>query len=108
MDELPGHTFAIQFTTDAPHWGGLSGCTFQEAQSWGKVSERARMVTVHVDATIALPIVVTALAQDVRKGRTREHVPDMSKLYGQEPPVEGARYEYVVDPESQRLDEAGT
>ncbi len=108
MEELPGHTFAIQFTTDAPHWGGLSGCTFQEAQSWGKVSERARMVTVHVDATIALPIVVTALAQDVRKGRTRPHVPDMSRLYGQEPPVEGARYEYVVDPESQRLDEAGT
>ncbi|KUK69144.1 MAG: Deoxyhypusine synthase, partial [Methanocalculus sp. 52_23] len=29
--DLGGHAYAIQFTTDAPHWGGLSGCTFEEA-----------------------------------------------------------------------------
>jgi deoxyhypusine synthase len=58
-----GHKYAIQFTADAPHWGGLSGCTFAEAKSWGKIHPRARMVSVHVDATIAMPIVVTALAQ---------------------------------------------
>jgi len=58
-----GHKYAVQFTADAPHWGGLSGCTFEEAQSWGKIHKQARMVSVHVDATIAMPIVTTALAQ---------------------------------------------
>lgn len=58
-----GHSYAIQFTMDAPHWGGLSGCTFSEAQSWGKISLDAKMVTCYCDATIALPIIVSALAQ---------------------------------------------
>lgn len=61
------HSFAIQFTTDLPVWGGLSGCTFEEAQSWGKVSANARMATCYVDATIALPIVVHALAERFKK-----------------------------------------
>jgi deoxyhypusine synthase len=57
------HTYAVQLTTDAPYWGGLSGCTFNEAQSWGKVAADADMVTCYVDASLALPIIVTALAQ---------------------------------------------
>lgn len=61
--DVPGHKYAIQITTDAPHWGGLSGCTFQEAQSWGKIHRKARMVTVYSDATIALPFLVTALGE---------------------------------------------
>ncbi|MBC7190012.1 deoxyhypusine synthase family protein, partial [Candidatus Aerophobetes bacterium] len=36
-----GHFYAIQITCDAPHWGGLSGCTMEEAQSWGKISLQA-------------------------------------------------------------------
>ncbi len=56
-----GHTYALQIITDSPQWGGLSGCTFQEAQSWGKVKEKAKMVTVYSDATIALPILSAAL-----------------------------------------------
>lgn len=31
------HDFAIQISTDLPQWGGLSGCTFEEAQSWEKL-----------------------------------------------------------------------
>jgi deoxyhypusine synthase len=58
-----GHEYAIQYTTDAPHFGGLSGCTFSEAVSWGKVSKDAKMVQVFVDATIALPFVVHALRE---------------------------------------------
>ncbi|HUU45535.1 MAG TPA: deoxyhypusine synthase family protein [Acidobacteriota bacterium] len=58
-----GHKYALQFTADAPHWGGLSGCTFREAQSWGKIHPKAHMVSVHVDATIALPIVATGVTQ---------------------------------------------
>lgn len=59
--ELGGHAYAVQFTTDAPHWGGLSGCTFEEAISWGKESPRTRRVQCFCDATIALPIVTSAL-----------------------------------------------
>nr|WP_165394891.1 deoxyhypusine synthase [Methanofollis fontis] len=59
--ELGGHAYAIQYTTDAPHWGGLSGCTFEEAISWGKESPETRQVQCFCDATIALPIVTSAL-----------------------------------------------
>jgi deoxyhypusine synthase len=61
-DEVSGHRYAVQITADAPHWGGLSGCTFSEAQSWGKISAGARKVSVHCDATIALPLLASALA----------------------------------------------
>ncbi|MGB9604777.1 MAG: deoxyhypusine synthase [Bryobacteraceae bacterium] len=65
MSEMAeGHKYAIQIVTDAPHWGGLSGCTFQEAQSWGKISADAHMVTCHCDSTIAMPMLVTALLED--------------------------------------------
>lgn len=58
---LKGHRYAIQVTTDAPQWGGLSGCTFDEARSWKKVTEDAAVITVNCDATIALPIMVSAV-----------------------------------------------
>lgn len=61
---VPGHKYAIQVTCDSPQWGGLSGCTFEEAQSWGKIARNAHKVTVYCDTTIALPLIVTALAQD--------------------------------------------
>jgi deoxyhypusine synthase len=66
-----GHDYAIQFTTDSPQYGGLSGCTFEEAVSWGKVSTVAKMVQVFVDATIALPIVAHALAEKSKKKRKK-------------------------------------
>ena len=61
--ELKGHDYAIQITTDSPQWGGLSGCTFDEARSWGKVAPDAATVTINCDATIALPIMVSALSE---------------------------------------------
>ena len=66
-NDARGHDYAIQFTTDSPQYGGLSGCTFEEAVSWGKISTEAKKVLVHVDATIALPIVVHALAEKSKK-----------------------------------------
>jgi len=67
-----GHEYAIQITADAPQWGGLSGCTFQEAQSWGKISAKAKMASVHADATIALPILASGLAQTgIRRKKPR-------------------------------------
>ncbi len=58
-----GHYYCVQLTADAPHWGGLSGCTFSESHSWGKIAKEAKMVAVYGDATIALPLLVTGLAE---------------------------------------------
>jgi deoxyhypusine synthase len=60
---VSGHKYALQCVTDAPHWGGLSGCTFQEAQSWGKIAKDALMVTCHCDSTIAMPLLVSAMLE---------------------------------------------
>ena len=65
-----GHNYAIQYTIDSPHFGGLSGCTFSEGVSWGKISKEARMIQVFVDATIALPIAVHALDESGTRRRT--------------------------------------
>jgi deoxyhypusine synthase len=59
--EGEGHFYALQITTDVPHWGGLSGSTLDEAQSWGKISKRATRAMAHVDASIGLPVLVGAL-----------------------------------------------
>jgi deoxyhypusine synthase len=53
--------YAIQLTMDHPETGGLSGATLDEAQSWGKVGENAKSVTVYADATITLPLIVAAV-----------------------------------------------
>jgi deoxyhypusine synthase len=68
--EMEGHKYAVQFVVDAPNWGGLSGCTFEEAVSWGKIAVDAKMVTVLSDATIALPIVSAAVLTR-REGKVR-------------------------------------
>jgi len=61
--DIGGHKYAIQITMDQPQWGGLSGCTFEEAQSWRKIAADAKMVTVNVETTVALPLIVSALAE---------------------------------------------
>lgn len=75
------HRYAIQITTDSPQWGGLSGCTLEEAISWGKVLEQGSRVTCYCDATIVLPILTHALAERVAQ---RLHVPDLNWLFEDE------------------------
>ncbi|TDA27392.1 MAG: deoxyhypusine synthase [Archaeoglobi archaeon] len=65
--EVAGHEYAIQITTDSPQFGGLSGCTFEEGISWGKISCRSKKVQVFVDATIALPILAHGLMNTKRR-----------------------------------------
>jgi len=72
--DLQGHRYALQITQDMPYWGGLSGCTFEEAISWGKIEVGARMQTVHCDATIALPLLAQALA-DIDAPKIRKKIP---------------------------------
>jgi deoxyhypusine synthase len=61
-ERISGHRFALQIVTDVPHFGGASGSSLDEAKSWGKLAENAEQVTVHADATVALPLLVSALA----------------------------------------------
>jgi deoxyhypusine synthase len=59
--EGEGHFYALQLTTDVPHWGGLSGSTLDEAQSWGKISKKATRSMAHLDASIGLPLLAAGL-----------------------------------------------
>ena len=61
-DRVGGHQYALQIVTDVPHFGGASGSSLEEAKSWGKLAADAEQVTVHADATIVLPLLVSALA----------------------------------------------
>jgi deoxyhypusine synthase len=67
------HKYALQITTDSPQWGSLSGCTLEEAISWGKTTKPDSNVTCYCDATIALPLVTHAL-NEKRGGKKRRGV----------------------------------
>ncbi|MBM4325056.1 MAG: deoxyhypusine synthase [Deltaproteobacteria bacterium] len=67
-----GHRFAFQVTADDPKWGGLSGCTFEEAKSWGKIERKSAYAAVYMDATVALPLLVGAMLQEGKICRKRK------------------------------------
>jgi deoxyhypusine synthase len=60
------HKYAIQITTDSQQWGGLSGCTFEEAISWGKEAKGGTNVQCYCDATIAMPLITHALFERIK------------------------------------------
>ena len=72
------HRYAIQITTDSPQWGGLSGCTLEEAISWGKIDIEGKRAVCYCDATIALPLITHALNERVKFKRK---APDLSWLF---------------------------
>ncbi|MEM3458289.1 MAG: deoxyhypusine synthase [Candidatus Bathyarchaeia archaeon] len=74
------HKYAIQITTDSPQWGGLSGCTLEEAVSWGKIHSEGKRAVCYCDATIALPLITHALNERVKAKRK---APDLSWLFSQ-------------------------
>ena len=63
---IPGHQFAIQIITDVPHFGGASGSSLDEAKSWGKLATDADHVTVHADATLALPLLASGIVSSAK------------------------------------------
>jgi len=73
LDYTPGHSYVFQITTDAPHWGGLTGSTLDEAKSWGKVSKKATRATAYVEATIGLPLIAGYVLEssELRRNRRR-------------------------------------
>ncbi len=73
-----GHSYGVQITMDQPQWGGLSGCTFEEAQSWRKIAPEADFTTVNVEVTVALPLIVSALAESHAEAIANRVAPEMS------------------------------
>jgi len=88
--ECSGHSYALQITTDDPKWGGLSGCTFNESKSWGKIASDAMKATVYVDATIGVPMLVGAVLQKCADLITKR--PRMRILWSGDK-LSGIRYE---------------
>ena len=60
--QVGGHRYALQIVTDVPHFGGASGSSLEEARSWGKLATDVVQASVCADATIALPLLASALA----------------------------------------------
>jgi deoxyhypusine synthase len=101
-DEVGGHRYALQIVTDVPHFGGASGSSLEEAQSWGKLAADSARVSVQADATIALPILASALATScsgMLASRRKPHFTLADRVMtvdGQ--PAPGARFEDVNEP----------
>jgi deoxyhypusine synthase len=58
--------YAVRICPEPVHWGGLSGCTYSEAVSWGKIvpaQEGGKTAEVHCDATVAWPLIVKAVQE---------------------------------------------
>ena len=68
---VPPHSYAIQVTTDDAKFGGLSGCELPESQSWGKLDPKAEQCTVHLDATIGLPLLFTGIMEHYDEWKSR-------------------------------------
>ncbi|MGE0450777.1 MAG: deoxyhypusine synthase family protein [Vicinamibacterales bacterium] len=80
--DVTGHRYALQIVTDVPHYGGASGSSLEEARSWGKLAADAAKVTVHADATIALPILASGLAHFDRDLLARRRRPAFTLASG--------------------------
>jgi deoxyhypusine synthase len=70
-----GHKYAVQVVTSGPQYGSLSGTPVEDAGSWGRLARDADRVTVNCDATIAMPLLVTALSQTGTKALKQRRRP---------------------------------
>lgn len=58
-----GLSHAVYITTAVEHDGSLSGAQTREAISWGKIAEKADNITIEGDATVLLPLMISALLE---------------------------------------------
>jgi len=56
-----GLDYAVYITTAFEYDGSLSGAKTREAISWGKLKEKSDNVTIEGDATVILPLMISAL-----------------------------------------------
>ncbi|WP_457571596.1 deoxyhypusine synthase family protein [Desulfovulcanus sp.] len=70
--DLPVRRFhyGLRICPEPAHWGGLSGCTYEEGISWGKFvppEHGGKFAEVLCDATIAWPILIKGLQHRLKK-----------------------------------------
>ena len=58
-----GLSHVVYLTTAVEYDGSLSGAQTREAISWGKIAEKADNVTIEGDATVLLPLMISALLE---------------------------------------------
>jgi len=58
-----GLSYVVYITTAVEHDGSLSGAQTREAISWGKIAEKADNITIEGDATVLLPLMISALLE---------------------------------------------
>ncbi len=58
-----GLDHVVYITTAVEYDGSLSGAQTREAISWGKITEKAENVTIEGDATVLLPLMISALLE---------------------------------------------
>ena len=66
--------YAVRICPEPVHWGGLSGCTYQEGISWGKFvapKDGGRHAEVPSDATLVWPLLIKALEQRLAKRKAK-------------------------------------
>ncbi len=57
-------SYVVQITTDVQvSAGGLSSASLSEAISWGKINKLGNTSQVHLDATVAMPLILSYLKQ---------------------------------------------
>jgi len=72
-EDLPLKRFhyGVRICPEPVNWGGLSGCTYSEAVSWGKFvprEEGGRFAEVLLDATVGLPLIAGAVLERLKAG----------------------------------------
>lgn len=61
-----GLDYAVSLTTAYEFDGSLSGARLEEAITWNKVKENANISLVHVDVTLALPLLLATVYEKIR------------------------------------------
>ncbi|MEM2940810.1 MAG: deoxyhypusine synthase [Thermoproteota archaeon] len=61
-----GLDYAVSLTTAYEFDGSLSGARLEEAITWNKVKENANISLVHVDVTLALPLLLAAVYEKIQ------------------------------------------
>ena len=62
--------YGVRICPEPVHWGGLSGCTYEEGVSWGKFvpkEEGGMWAEVHADATIVWPLLLRSVIERIEQ-----------------------------------------
>lgn len=76
--KTPNHIKGIRFSyglricPESVNWGGLSGCTYSEGVSWGKMNLNGNFSEVLQDATVVWPWILKAVIQRLEKREIKQ------------------------------------